>query len=159
MKCSSYRIVEQSEGYDMLKIELIPDFTHCIETVARREYADVSKQLLTPGRANKGLREKLEILRLFLETANFRKLRCECEEQMMEGRSVHFVIYLENSVPKYEMQVKQRSFCYRVLKRQFEVLHAIERVYRLAKCIDNYTSRSRIDLWVVNSMRKLVVGG
>jgi len=33
----------------MLKIELIPDLTHCIETVAKREHADVLKQLLASG--------------------------------------------------------------------------------------------------------------
>ena len=33
----------------MLKIELVPDLTHCIETVAKREHAEVMKQLLAPG--------------------------------------------------------------------------------------------------------------
>jgi len=51
----------------MLQIELVPDITHCIETVARREHAAVLKQLLTPGKVNKEPEEKSEILRLFLE--------------------------------------------------------------------------------------------
>lgn len=46
----------------MLKIELVPDLTHCIETVAKREHAAVLKQLLTPRKGNKELEEKLEIL-------------------------------------------------------------------------------------------------
>ena len=39
----------------MLKVELIPDLTYCIETVAKREHAAVLKQLLKPGQENKQL--------------------------------------------------------------------------------------------------------
>jgi len=52
----------------MLQIELVPDLDHCIETMAKRELAVVLKQLLTPRKGNKELEEKLEILRLFLES-------------------------------------------------------------------------------------------
>ena len=88
----------------MLKVELIPDLTHCIETVAKREHTAVLKQLLTPGQGNKELAERLEILRLFLETADFRQLRTESEKRLMAGRNVKFVVYLDNEV-KYDMQV------------------------------------------------------
>ena len=88
----------------MLKIELIPDLTHCIETVAKREYSAVLKQLLTPGKGNKELEEKLEILRLFLERAYLRQLRSESEKRFVEGRKVKFVVYLDNEV-KCEIQV------------------------------------------------------
>ena len=89
----------------MLRVELIPDLTHCIETAARREHAAVSKRLLTPGSGNKELEEKLEILRLFLESADFKQLRAESEKQLIEGRMVRFVVYLENGAPQYEMIV------------------------------------------------------
>jgi len=89
----------------MLQIELVPDLDHCIETVAKREHAAVLKQLLTPGQRNKELEEKLEILRLFLETADFKKLRSESEKQLMEGRIVRFLVYLEGGVSKYEMHI------------------------------------------------------
>ena len=88
----------------MLKVELIPDLTHCIETVAKREHAAVSKQILAPGQRNKELEEKLEILRLFLEIANFNKLRAESEKRLMEGKKVKIVVYRDKDV-KYEMQV------------------------------------------------------
>ena len=61
----------------MLQIELVPDLDHCIETVAKREHAAVLKQLLTPGKGNKELEEKLEILRLFLGRADLRQLRTD----------------------------------------------------------------------------------
>ena len=89
----------------MLEIELVPDLTYCIETVAKREHADVLKQLLAPGQANSELQEKLEILRLFLETADFKQLRSESEKQLIEGRTVRFVVHLENGVPEYEMHI------------------------------------------------------
>ena len=89
----------------MLKIELIPDLTHCIETVAKREHTAVSKRLLAPGAVNKELEEKLEILKLFLERVDFKQLRAESERQIMEGRRVKFTVYLDNGVPKYEMNI------------------------------------------------------
>jgi len=88
----------------MLKIELIPDLTDCIETVAKRERAAVLKQLIKPGQGNKELEEKLEILRLFLETADFKQLRAKSDKRFMEGRKVKFVVYVDNGV-KYEMHV------------------------------------------------------
>jgi hypothetical protein len=87
-----------------LKVELIPDLDHCIETLAKREQADVSRQLLEASQRNKALEEKLEILRLFLETADFKKLRAESEKSLIEGKKVKFVVYLDNGV-KHEMQV------------------------------------------------------
>ncbi len=89
----------------MLKIELVPDLTHCIETVAKRENTVVLKQLHTPGKSNKELEERLEILRLFLERVDFKQLRAESERQTMKGRGVQFVIYLDNGVPKHEMHI------------------------------------------------------
>ena len=89
----------------MLKIELVPDLMHCIETVARKEHAMILKQLLTPGKVNKELEKELEILQIFLETADFKKLRSESEKQLMERRKVRFLVYLEDSVSKYEMQI------------------------------------------------------
>jgi len=89
----------------MLKTELFPDLEHCIETMAKREHTMVSKQLLVPGQRNKGLEEKLEILRLFLETADFKKLRAESEKRLMEGRKIKFVVYLKGGIPKHEMHL------------------------------------------------------
>ena len=88
----------------MLKVELIPDLTFCIETVAKREHAAVLKQLLGLGKGNRELEEKLEILRLFLETADFKKLRVESEKRLMEGKKVKFVVYRDKDV-KFGMQV------------------------------------------------------
>jgi len=67
----------------MLPLELVPDFSHCIETVARREYEDMLKQLLGTRQANEGLQKRLEILKLFLQTADFKRLRTESEHYLI----------------------------------------------------------------------------
>jgi len=89
----------------MLKIELVPDLTHCIETVAKKEHTAAFKQILATGQRNEELEEKLEILRVFLETADFRKLRSESEKRLIEGKTVLFMVYLEEGITKYEMKV------------------------------------------------------
>jgi hypothetical protein len=88
---------------DMIKIELIPDLENCIETIARREHASTLNKLLKPGRTDKELEEKLETLRIFLETADFKQLRAESEKKLAEGKKVEFTVYLDDGV-KYEMR-------------------------------------------------------
>ena len=89
----------------MLKIELVPDLSHCIETVAKREYREATAKLLAVPKENNELGQKIELLGTFLETMDFRKLRQESEEYLVEGRIVKFIFYLENGAPKYEMTV------------------------------------------------------
>ena len=93
----------------MLQIELVPDLSHCIETAAKREYEGTLRQLLARGEMNKELEEKAEILRLFLQTADFKKLRAESEKFLIEGKVVKFVICAERGAPKYTMQVLSNS--------------------------------------------------
>ncbi len=97
-----YREEEKSA---MVKIKLVPDLEHCIETLAKRRHAEFAQILLEsqPGSADVG--EKLEILRLFLETADFSRLRAESEKHLVEGRRVRFVITGEGGTAAWEMQV------------------------------------------------------
>jgi hypothetical protein len=88
------------------KIELVPNLEHCIETVAKRKYGELVQKLLEGKADNRELEDKLETFRLFLETADFRKLRAESETQLIEGKSVRFTIYLKDRALKYEMHVE-----------------------------------------------------
>jgi len=88
----------------MLKIELVPDLTHCIETVAKKEYQETVERLLNTVETSNELEEKAEILRLFLQTANFKKLRAESEKYLASGRKVKFVVYLQNGTLRYSIQ-------------------------------------------------------
>jgi hypothetical protein len=75
-----------------------------VETQAKRQYNQLLRQLLEKD-ASTELTQKAEILRLFLETADFNKLRAESEKHLVEGRKVRFIVHLEKGQPRYEMRV------------------------------------------------------
>jgi len=75
-----------------------------VETQARRLYNQISGELLKGNEASR-LARKLETLRLFLETADFSKLRRKSEKHLLAGKKVRFVIHAGNSQPEYEMKV------------------------------------------------------
>ena len=89
----------------MLKIELIPDLSNCIETVANREYQKTIKRLLAAGEESEEFQEKAEALRLFLETMDFKKLRSESERYLVEGKTVRFVVHMKDGIFRYDMRV------------------------------------------------------
>jgi len=89
----------------MLKIELVPTLSQCIETVANKEYDRTTRQLLAPGEHNPKLLKIAGLLKNFLETADFKKLRAESEKHLAQGRHVKFAVYAEGRVPKYDMQI------------------------------------------------------
>ena len=75
-----------------------------METKAKRQYNQILSELLKKSEEGE-LAEKLEILRLFLESADFNKFRSESEKHLLEGKRVKFIFYLEKGIPKYEMKV------------------------------------------------------
>lgn len=89
----------------MVKIELIPDLEHCIETTAKNRYAKILQELLGNKTIDSETEYQLETLRLFLETANFPRLRSESEKQLINGKKVRFIVYLEDAISKCEMHV------------------------------------------------------
>ena len=89
----------------MQTIELVPDLDHCIETVAKKKHSELVQILLESKAGNSEIEEKLETLRLFLETADFRKLRSESEKQLIEGKNAKFTVCLEARALRYEMHV------------------------------------------------------
>jgi hypothetical protein len=72
-------------------IELLPDLSHCIQTKAKQEYATTMSNILS-GDQSPGLEDRLELLRAFLEEADFSRLRRESEEHLTQGQKVKFVI-------------------------------------------------------------------
>jgi hypothetical protein len=86
------------------RARLRPSLSHCVETVAREEYERGLKRLLA-GEGDEYLAERTELLRLFLETANFRELRSQCELHLLAGKEVTFVVYMHEGALKYDLQV------------------------------------------------------
>jgi len=88
-----------------LRVELVPDLSHCIETVARRAYDDSLGQYFQSEGENRQLEERIELLRLFLESMDFAALRRASEAHLMAGKVVKFIVYLEGSSPGYRMEI------------------------------------------------------
>jgi hypothetical protein len=89
----------------MVCIELKPTLSSCIETVSKKEYERTLNLLLNEGSVDEKLGERLEVLRLFLESADFGHLRSQYEEYLAEGREVTFLIYPEEGKASYKLIV------------------------------------------------------
>ena len=89
----------------MVCIELKPDLSSCIETLSKKEYERTLSLLLKEGHANEELGERLEILRLFLESTDFGHLRGQYERYLREGKEVTFLIYPEEGKAGYQLIV------------------------------------------------------
>ena len=73
------------------RIELFPDLSHCVETRAKQEYAATMSRIMS-GDGSPKLEQQLELLKAFLEEADFRRLRRESEEHLTQLRKVKFVL-------------------------------------------------------------------
>jgi hypothetical protein len=90
-------------------IELEPNLSSCIETLAKREYKKALNTILNTGTEDKELSEKLETLTLFLESTDFGALRSRYERHLEEGKKVKFRIYSTKGKVSYELTVGQHS--------------------------------------------------
>jgi hypothetical protein len=88
------------------RIELVPTLEHCIETTARQAFTRNKDEYIQRGVADKELEERIDLLRTFLDTMDFGKLRRESEPHLLEGKSIKFLLYWEDGKPKYEMRVE-----------------------------------------------------
>jgi len=89
----------------MIEIELIPNLEHCVETTARKEYQRLMQEYLA-GKGSDDFEEKVDLLRTFLETADFRKLRQESEAELLKGKAVKFVLRLVEGETSYNMLIQ-----------------------------------------------------
>jgi len=85
-------------------IELYPELDACVETQAKRLFSRLSSQLLKEGE-NEKLLAKLELLRLFLEGADFPDLRSQSEPHLVNGKKVIFTLRLVDGKAEYEMKI------------------------------------------------------
>jgi hypothetical protein len=90
----------------MVCIELKPNLSGCIETLTKKEYERTLNLLLKEGSVDERLGERLEILRLFLESADFGHLRSQYEGYLTEGKKVTFLIYPEEEKVSYKLIIE-----------------------------------------------------
>jgi len=95
-------------GYTTMAIRIVltPTVSHCIETVAKREYWKNVNNYLKKRKEDKRLEGKIELLRSFLETADFANLRRQSEEHILHGKQVQFIVSIRNKKLLYEMTVE-----------------------------------------------------
>jgi len=86
-------------------IELSPSLAHCIETTAREEFWNSVNRYMENGQEDKKLEERIELLKAFLESMDFKQLRSQSEKYLVEGRHVKFVISWKEEKPSYEMVI------------------------------------------------------
>ena len=86
-------------------IDLIPSLDACVQTQAKRLYNKTLSQLLESGE-NAALQKKLKLLTLFLETADFNKLRSESEKHLIDGKKVTFSISTDKDGITHHMKVE-----------------------------------------------------
>jgi hypothetical protein len=73
-------------------IELEPDLSNCIQTLAEREYQRALRELLASEGAAPALGERVTLLRRFLESADFGRLRSRYEPHLIQGERVRFTL-------------------------------------------------------------------
>ena len=86
-------------------VELLPILSHCIETVAREEFWNLVSKYMGSKQEDKELERKIELLKAFLESMDFEKLRSQSERYLTQGKTVKFIIYWEENIPNYDMIV------------------------------------------------------
>ena len=90
----------------MVCVELKPNLSSCIETVSKKEYERTLNLLLKEKSVDERLGERLEVLRLFLESADFGHLRSQYEGYLTEGKEVTFLIYPEGERVNYKLIIE-----------------------------------------------------
>jgi len=88
----------------MTRLEIVPELSECIETKARKEYQRISS-LVMQGNTEVALARRLELLRVFLESADFPKLRSDSEQLLAEGKRITFVISQRSGRAVCKMEV------------------------------------------------------
>ena len=89
----------------MCSIELVPSRSHCIETVTKEAYWNLVNKYMRNEPEDKELTRQIELLKAFLETMDFRRLRSESEMHLVEGRKVKFMVYWQDNKPSYDMVI------------------------------------------------------
>ena len=76
----------------------------CIETAARQRHRRLVEQMLQSASASALEAQEADLLRVFLETADFPRLRAQSEAVMAEGRRVVFEIVDDGEGVSWQME-------------------------------------------------------
>jgi hypothetical protein len=89
----------------MVEIKIEPDLSNCVQTLAKREYDRLTRELLTSEAEDIELQESLETLRMFLESTDFGELRSRYEPYLVEGKRVRFTLRRAADEAEYRLEI------------------------------------------------------
>jgi hypothetical protein len=89
----------------MTVFAIYPTLDACVETQTKRLYNQTTSSLLE-NPDDPELQDQFETLRLFLEQADFHKLRAESEPLLLEGNKVTFEVWREDDKIRWEMKTR-----------------------------------------------------
>ena len=89
----------------MVETEIEPDLSSCVQTLAKREYNRLTRELLTSDEEDAELQERLETLRMFLESTDFSELRSRYEPYLVEGKRVRFTLRRAADKAEYQLEI------------------------------------------------------
>jgi len=98
-------MVTDGSQHQATRIELLPDLSHCIQTRAKQEHSATMSKIMS-GDQSPELEQRLELLRAFLDEADFSRLRRESEEHLTRGRKVRFVLSGSTGKDKWSVEMK-----------------------------------------------------
>ena len=90
----------------MTQIEFEPTLEHCIQTLTKQEYDRIMRRLLQTGEEDEDLGERLQMLKGFLESTDFNRLRNSYEPYLTEGKKVVFSIWSGDGGAEYRWEAK-----------------------------------------------------
>jgi hypothetical protein len=92
--------------YPMTEINFEPNLSSCVQTLARKQHEKIVRELLKTSEQDLELEKKAEMLKEFLESIDFRKLRKEYEPYLVKGNRVKFTLRMIEGRAEYDMEIK-----------------------------------------------------
>jgi len=90
----------------MNEINLEPNLSTCVQTLARKQHEKIVRELLKTREEQVDLEQKAEMLKEFLVSTDFRKLRKEYEPYLVKGKRVKFTLRLIAGRTEHDMEIK-----------------------------------------------------
>lgn len=91
----------------MIQVQLVPTLSSCIETTAKREYWQTVNEYMRGGALDEEVAGRIEVLKTFLESADFRELRKESERYLLEDKKIKFLLSLAEGKLECELEVTE----------------------------------------------------
>jgi len=84
----------------------VPTLDECVETLARRRMNKTLQSLMETALADREAEEEFALLKRFIESADFRRLRAESEPELLQGHRVAFNVGMDSGTVTCRMQVE-----------------------------------------------------